>query len=136
MILASRQTSRSTGVPSALCSRITASGLISTRSASYASIVRSRPLAIAAPAFQCGPKPDLERELAGRVVGQAEQRVGVLVDDRVGVVDGDLLDLDAALRGADEHQAPGRPVEHDREVVLLDDLGRRRRPGRAARAGP
>ena len=49
----------------------------------------------------------------------------MLVDDRVGVVDGDLLDLDAALGRADEHQPLGRPVEHDREVVLLDDLGRR-----------
>ena len=67
---------------------------------------------------------DLERELAGRVVGHPEQGIGVLVDDRVGVLDGDLLDLDAALGRADEHQPLGRPVEHDREVVLLHDLGR------------
>ena len=49
----------------------------------------------------------------------------MLVDDRLGVVDRDLLDLDAALGRPDEHQAPGRAVEHDREVVLLDDLGGR-----------
>ena len=59
VILASRQTSRSTGAPPAVCSRITARGLISTRSASLAIIVRSRPFAIAAPAFQCAPNPIL-----------------------------------------------------------------------------
>ena len=68
------------------------------------------------------PEPDLERQLARRVVRQAEQGIGVLVDDRLGVVDRDLLDLDAALGGPDEHQATGGSIEHDREVVLLDDL--------------
>ena len=68
------------------------------------------------------PEPDLERQLARRVVREAEQRIGVLVDDRLGVVDRDLLDLDAALGGPDEHQATGGSIEHDREVVLLDDL--------------
>ncbi len=77
---------------------------------------------MAAPAFQCAPEADLEGQLAGRVVRQAQQRVGVLVDDGLGVVHGDLLDLDAALGGADEHQAPGGAIEQDREVVLLDDL--------------
>ena len=52
--------------------------------------------------------PDLERELAGGIVGQPEEGIGVLVDDRLGVVDRDLLDLDAALGGADEHQPLGR----------------------------
>ena len=41
---------------------------------------------------------DLERELAGSVVRQAEEGIGVLVEDRVGAVHRDLLDLDAAFR--------------------------------------
>ena len=68
---------------------------------------------------------DLEGELAGGVVGQPEQRVGMLVDDRLGPFGGDLFDLDAALRGPDEHEPLRRAVEQHREVVLLDDLGRR-----------
>ena len=68
---------------------------------------------------------DLEGQLAGGVIGQPEQRVGVLVDDRLGAFGGDLLDLDPALRGTDEHEPLRRAVEEHREVVLLDDLGRR-----------
>ena len=67
-----------------------------------------------------------EGELAGLEVEQAEQRVGVVADDRLGVVDRDLLDLDAALGRAHQQDPPGRPVEDRRQVVLVDDVGGRR----------
>ena len=125
MIFASRQTRRSTCVPSALCSLdhgervdLDEVGVVGEHRPQQALRDRRARLPVAA-------EPDLERQLAGRVVGQAEEGIGVLVDDRLGVLDGDLLDLDAALGGADEHEPLGRPVEHDREVVLLDDLGGR-----------
>ena len=69
----------------------------------------------------------LEGELARLVVEQAEHRVGVVADDRLGLVDGDLLDLDAALGRAHQQDPPGGPVEHGRHVVLADDVGGRRR---------
>ena len=47
---------------------------------------------------------------------QADQRVGVLL--------GDLLDLDAALRREHEERLLLATVERDREVVLLRDVGR------------
>ena len=50
-------------------------------------------------------------------------------DDRLGSLVGDLLDLDAALGRAHQQDPPRRPVEHGRQVELLDDVG-----GRARRA--
>ena len=79
---------------------------------------------MAAPAFQCAPKPIANARSRAAKSGMPSSGSDVLVDDRAGVVDRDLLDLDAALRGADEHQAAGGAVEHDRQVVLLHDLGR------------
>ena len=74
-----------------------------------------------------------EGELASLVVEQPEHRVGVAADDRLGLVDGDLLDLDAALGRAHQQDPPRGPVEHGRHV----ELARRcRRPARPAPCGP
>ena len=43
--------------------------------------------------------------------------------ERIGVVRGDVLDLDAALGREHEERLLGATVERDREVVLLRDLG-------------
>ena len=67
-----------------------------------------------------------ERELARLVVEQAQHRVGVVTNDRLGLVDGHLLDLDAALGRAHQQDPPRGPVEHGRHVVLADDVGGRR----------
>ncbi len=55
---------------------------------------------------------------------EALERIDVEPDERVGVVRGDFLDLDAALRGEHEQRLLRTPVEGDREVVLLGDVGR------------
>ena len=52
-------------------------------------------------------------------------------DERVGVLLGDLLDLDAALRREHEERLLRAAVERDREVVLLRDVGRLLDPERA-----
>ena len=44
--------------------------------------------------------------------------------ERVGILLGDLLDLDAALRREHEQRLLRATVERDREVVLLRDVGR------------
>jgi hypothetical protein len=46
----------------------------------------------------------------------------------LGCVRGDLFDLDPALGGEHEEHLLLTPVEGDREVVLLGDLGRRLDP--------
>ena len=53
----------------------------------------------------------------------ALERVDVETHERVGVVRGDVLDLDTALRGEHEERLLRAPVERDREVVLLRDVG-------------
>ena len=55
---------------------------------------------------------------------EALERVDVQADERVRVVLGDLLDLDPALRREHEERLLRAPVEGDREVVLLRDVGR------------
>ena len=55
---------------------------------------------------------------------EALERVDVEADERVGVLLGDLLDLDAALRREHEQRLLGATVERQREVVLLRDVGR------------
>ena len=64
--------------------------------------MRDRGLQVAAEAHR-------EGELARLEVEQPEQRVGVAADDRLGVVDRDLLDLDAALGRAHQQDPPRRP---------------------------
>ena len=54
---------------------------------------------------------------------EALERVDVQAHERVGVVRGDLLDLDAALRREHEQRLLRAAVERDREVVLLRDVG-------------
>ena len=53
---------------------------------------------------------------------EALERIDVEPDERVGVLLGDLLDLDAALRREHEERLLLAPVERDREVVLLRDV--------------
>ena len=55
---------------------------------------------------------------------EALERVDVQAHERVGIVRGDLFDLDAALRREHEQRLLGAAIEGDREVVLLRDLGR------------
>ena len=43
-------------------------------------------------------------------------------DQRIGILLGDLLDLDPTLRGEHQERLLDTPVERDREVVLLLDL--------------
>ena len=66
-----------------------------------------------------------ERELAGLEVEEAEHRVRVVADDRLGMVHGDLLDLDAALGGAHQQDPARRAVQDGRHVVLGGDVGGR-----------
>ena len=54
---------------------------------------------------------------------EALERVDVQAHERVGVVLGDLFDLDAALRREHEERLLRAAVERDREVVLLRDVG-------------
>ena len=54
---------------------------------------------------------------------EALERVDVQAHERVRVVLGDLLDLDAALGGEHEERLLLAAVEGDREVVLRGDLG-------------
>ena len=53
----------------------------------------------------------------------ALERVDVQPHERVGIVRGDLLDLDAALGREHEQRLLRAAVEGDREVVLLRDVG-------------
>ena len=55
-----------------------------------------------------------ERQLARLVIEEAERRMGVEPDDRLRPLLGDLLDLDAALRRADEEDPAGRPIQDRR----------------------
>ena len=79
--------------------------------------------------LELAAEPHREGELAGLVVEQPEHRVGVAPDDRLRVVRGDLLDLDAALGRAHQQDPAGGPVEHGRHVELAGDVGRRPRRG-------
>ena len=60
---------------------------------------RDRRLEVAAEAHR-------EGELAGLVVEEAEERIRVAPDDRLGMVRRHLLDLDAALRRSHEQDSP------------------------------
>ena len=53
---------------------------------------------------------------------KALERIDVEPDERVGVLLGDLLDLDAALRREHEERLLRAAVERDREVVLALDV--------------
>jgi len=50
----------------------------------------------------------------------------VHVGDRLRALLGDLLDVDAALRGAHIEDPPRAAIQHRREVVLVHDIGGRR----------
>src|SRR5262249_3699365 len=52
------------------------------------------------------------------------ERVDVEANERVRILLGDLLDLDAALRREHEERLLRTPVEGDGEVVLARDVGR------------
>ena len=124
--LASRQTSRSTAAPSASGladdrQRVDLDqvGVVGEHRPDEALGDRDRGLEVPAEAHR-------EGELAGLEVEQPEERVGVVADDRLGVVDRDLLDLDAALGRAHQQDPPRGAVEDGRHVVLADDVGGRR----------
>ena len=51
------------------------------------------------------------------------ERVDVQPDERVGILLGDLLDVHSTLRGEHQKRLLHAPVERDREVVLLLDVG-------------
>ena len=127
MTLASRQTSRSTVAPvgAGLADDrqrvdLDEVGVVGEHRPDEALGDRDRRLEVPAEAHR-------EGELARLVVEQPEERVGVAADDRLGVVDGDLLDLDAALGRAHQQDPPLGPVEDRRQVELLDDVGGRPR---------
>ena len=68
-----------------------------------------------------------EREVAGLEVEQAQDRVRVAADDRLGMVStATCLDLDAALGRAHQQDPAGGAVEDRRQVELLDDVRGRR----------
>ena len=73
--------------------------------------------------FQVTAETHREGELACLVVEQAEERVGVVADDRLRVVDRDLLDLDAALGRAHQQDAPLGAIEDRGHVELAGDVG-------------
>ena len=75
-------------------------------------------MAIADRRLQVAAEAHANAKLARLEVEQPEHRVGVVADDRVGVVDRDLLDLDAALGRAHQQDPPRRAVEDGRHVVL------------------
>ena len=54
---------------------------------------------------------------------EALGRIDVQPHERVGILFGDLLDLDTALRREHEERLLRAAVERDREVVLLRDVG-------------
>ena len=61
---------------------------------------------------------------SARLVGlEALERIDVQSGERVGVLLGDLLDLDAAFGREHEERLLRAAVESDREVVLLGDVG-------------
>ena len=55
---------------------------------------------------------------------EPDERLDVEAGESVGTLLCDLLDVDAALGGQHEERLLLAPVERDREVVLLGDLGR------------
>ena len=59
---------------------------------------------------------------AARVLGEPVDRVDPDLGDRVGVLLGDGLDLDATLRGEHAEVLLGRAVEREAGVVLLGDV--------------
>ena len=63
-------------------------------------------------------------------------RVDVDLGDRVRVLLGDHLDLDATLRGEHPEVLLRRAVERERRVVLLVDVARALDPDDVRRCGP
>ena len=99
-----------------------ASGLTSTRSASFVFIVGHEALRDPHEVAQVRPgEPDGEGQLASLVVEEPEERVGLDAVDRLRGDPGHLLDLDPALGRGHEHDPPAGPVEDRPEVELLDD---------------
>ena len=122
MTFASRQTSRSTAVPSA-------AGLADDRQRVDLDEVgvvglhrRHEALGDRDGGLEVPAQAHREGQLARLEVLQPEERVGVAADDRVRVRLGDLLDLDAALGRAHQQDPAFRPVEDRGEVELLDDV--------------
>ncbi len=62
-----------------------------------------------------------EGELARLVRGKAETRVDVFLEDLLGRLLGDLLDLDAAFLADHQREALARAIQHDAEVQLALD---------------
>ena len=71
-------------------------------------------------------EPQAEGHLACLERLETQLRVGVDLDDGVGVLLGQRLDLDAALGRTHEHDALGGAVEDRSEVELAHDVGARR----------
>ncbi len=67
--------------------------------------------------------PGAEDELPPVVRPVALERVDVHAGERLGRLGRDLLDVDAAARREHQQRRARTPVERDREVVLLRDLG-------------
>ena len=86
----------------------------------------------------CGPcRPSANASFRAGYAGQADAGMDELLEDTIGRLFGDLLDLDAAV-GTDHHHGPlGGAIEHETQVELPFDLrgpARRARAGRSARA--
>src|SRR5690606_7026178 len=66
---------------------------------------------------------ELESQLAALVRLGADQRVDGGLENLLGGVLGDLLDVHAALGGGHEHDATAGTIDHGAEVQLLVDVG-------------
>ena len=123
--MASRQTRRSTGVPPGTPSRTIGQRVDLDEVGVVGPHRRDEALGDADGVLEVRVQAHREGEVARLEVEQAQVRVGVAADDRLGVRLGDRLDLDAALGRAHEQDAALGPVEDRGEVVLLDDVGGR-----------
>ena len=85
--------------------------------------VCTRPLAMLVKSRMCVAEAHAEGELAGLVVEEAHARVDEELDDGVGVLFGDLLDFDAALRAAHDDDGLGAAVDGRAQVVFFVDVG-------------
>ena len=129
MIFASRQTSRSTALPSGPRLADDRQRVDLDEVGVVGAHRRDEPLGDRDGRLEMPAEAQREGELARLEVEQAEDRVGVEPDDRLGVLVGDRLDLDAALGRAHQQDPSVGPVEDRGEVELLDDVRRRRRRG-------
>jgi hypothetical protein len=88
---------------------------------SFSTNMRARRLTIGTSLFRAGPLTPLA-EIASLAMNSLGE---VPPADPLGLLLGDLLDVDAADRGEDDHRLLARPVPHHAGVVLLLHLGAR-----------